>query len=347
MFVVVCASMFSEPNCFSADTATQHSSGNQNANVNVGPGGTANFNYGAPDKIKNVAPTVKCKMVFPWRIEKGTAEKQTVPDVSFTNTGPIKAIAFSVDYEKYLFDKSQSAIVYNLSTGDLTNGHFVSVKELQPTESIKRRLDGFDVDYPSGIGIYVFIISYYREYDMKAFKQKEVFFRTYDVIFSEKNYVKKPYYKEMIEAMKSHKPKGPTIYGEIISESDGGTSFVLTTPKTGISILNDNQSLTYTGVIPEDPRAFLKECYAKVKRPLLFATPVKSQTGAYVNNLQIADVDTLKGTIRYEVENIGYTDPSLTETLPPWNNPDILKGGEGCRTRRGSCGPPRESRRSS
>jgi hypothetical protein len=31
----------------------QHSEGNQSPNVNVGPGGTANFNYGAPKSGRN------------------------------------------------------------------------------------------------------------------------------------------------------------------------------------------------------------------------------------------------------------------------------------------------------
>ena len=274
-------------------------------------------------------PQIKCRLVFPLKVVNDSVQTQTDnPEITFTNTGPVKAIAFSVDYERYLYDKSLSAIVSRSSLFSVTHGHLVFEKKLEPADSIKEQLDGFHSQ--NNVGIYVFTISYYRESDMKMFDRKEIFFIENDEVFSEKDYAKNNNYKAVVQAMKKpHKPLSACFYAEGV-EGTNGPVWALETPKTGMTMMaGDRSGLAYTGTLPEDPRTAIKEYYAKAKRPLLYVRPVKlEETGTYVGKLEIVGADTLKANIKYEVENIGDVEAVNVSEVGGMSYDKALKTGE-------------------
>ena len=260
------------------------------------------------------------------KLEKDAVRKQTDnPELVITNIGPIKAVAFSLDYKAYFYDKNLTTIAASTELRKETHGHLIFVKELHPSEEIKQQLNGFhDKDK---IGIYTFTMKYYRESDMKMFNRQEMFFIENYEIVSQKDYSKNNSYSKIIQGIKSYKP--PSNSESVCLQGiDNHVWFVKETSRTGIYMLGDDrQGLTITGV-PEDPRTLIKQNYLNVKRPLLYVSPSKLRKTETYLNPEIVNDDTVNIEICYEVENIGdVAATNISEVgSTPWNQ--SLKPGE-------------------
>jgi hypothetical protein len=254
----------------------------------IGPSSIEGIHKEVGPKSENTAKTpsisteIKCKLDYPLKLEKDAVRKQiNNPEITITNIGPIKAVAFSVDFKSYLYDVCRAAIDSSVEIRKETHGHFIFVKELQPSEDIKQDLNGFHAK--GKVGIYTFDLKYYRESDMKMFTRQDMFFIEGYEIFSKKDYSKNRNYPRIIQAVKNYKPPsnaGPVCFLGI----DNHVWFLKETPKTGVYLLSgDGNYLTISGVT-EDPRALIKQTYSNENRPLLYARPAKlEKKGTYID----------------------------------------------------------------
>ena len=277
-------------------------------------------------KVPNLSPEIKCKLEYPLKLERDAVRKQiNNPEITITNIGPIKAVAFSVDFKSYLYDVSRAAIDSSFEMRKETHGHSIFVKELQPSEDIRQDLNGFHAK--GKVGIYTFDLKYYRESDMKMFTRQDMFFIEGYEIFSKRDYSKNRNYPRIIQAVKNYKPPSnaePVCFLGI----DNHVWFVKETPRAGVILLDDDRKgLTITG-IPEDPRTLIKQNYLNANRPLLYVRPSRlKKPGTYLNP-EIVNDDTVNIEIKYEVENVGDMEAvNISEVGgTPYNKP--LKPGE-------------------
>jgi hypothetical protein len=152
------------------------------------PGENSIINYGVSgDLAVNVVPDIRCKLAYPWKLEKERVRKQIDnPEITITNAGPIKAVAFSVDLKSYLFDKPLGVIESEVESRMETHGHFIFEKEVQPADEIKEQVNGYL--YQNKIAIYIFSLKYYREADMQVFNRQDMFLMDNYEILPEKDY---------------------------------------------------------------------------------------------------------------------------------------------------------------
>lgn len=229
----------------------------------------------------NIDPDIQSKLEYPINLENDEALKQTNnPEVIITNIGPIKAVAFSVDYKSYYYDKNRDAIEGPCELKKETHGHLIFVKDLQPSEDIKAELNGYKYA-DNSVGIYMFTLKYYRESDMKMYNRQDIYFVDNYNIISEKYYSTNISYSKIMQSIMSHELlSNSRVYFKAI---DDHVWFAEETPQMGIIMLDDDRhGLTITG-IPKDPPTLIKQHYSNANRPLLFIRPSQiEQTGAYL-----------------------------------------------------------------
>jgi len=252
---------------------------------------------------QHVSPEIKCKLEYPLKVEKHAVRKQIDnPEIIITNTGPIKVVALTGDFKSYTYDKNLAVIDSYVELKEEPHGHLIFLKELQPSEHIKKQLHG--VHAQDKVAIYAFAFKYYRENDMKMFDQEDMFFIDNYEIFSHKDYLKNDKYHKIIQAIESYKPTSDERYVNL-QGIDNSTWFVKETSQTGIFIVKADGKSLIIGSASEDPHTLIKNNALNKNRPFLFVRPSKfRKTGAYFKPEIMSD-QTMEIEISYEVENIG------------------------------------------
>ncbi len=252
---------------------------------------------------QHVSPEIKCKLEYPLKVEKRAVQKQIDnPEIIITNTGPIKVVALATDFKSYTYDKNLGVIESYSELKQEPYGHLIFSKELHPSDHIKKQLHG--VHTKDKVAIYAFALKYYRENDMKMFRQEDMFFIDNYEIFSHKDYLKNDKYHKIIQAIESYKPTSDERFVNLLAV-DNSTWLVKETSQTGIFILKGDGKSLIMASASEDPHTLIKNNALNKNRPFLFVRPSKfRKTGAYFKP-EIMNDETVEIEISYEVGNIG------------------------------------------
>lgn len=142
----------------------------------------------------NVTPNISCTMRFPLNFKSTYSPKQDRnPEVQFLNQGPIKVVSFSVLHEMFTFDPKNGDLLAWSGTKQEQHEYIVFESDLEVAIAKKEPLLA-----TTGLGVYVFYLSYYRESDMQRFTKREIFLVEGSNILDHNKFKSHPLYKKIL-----------------------------------------------------------------------------------------------------------------------------------------------------
>ncbi len=126
------------------------------------------------------------------------------PEFLIMNNGPISVASIAIDYRYYLYDKKLKKVT---SVANMSDFHYEQIsftKNLDPAESVRMELPGFQDRVPETlIGVFVFQMRYYRTFDLQEYNQTEMFFVDSDRIRRHESFMSSAYYGDLMRAFGS------------------------------------------------------------------------------------------------------------------------------------------------
>jgi len=151
------------------------------------------------------------------------------------NKSPIPVVNLSVDHKYFLFFNISNKYVLespaDSSIFDTPSQNWIFKKKLEPNESIGKKENQipFQLKFYEGkrkiIIAAIFEITFYREFDMKQFNNKAIFFLDWEKIYSYKNALNQDHLKEPIQQLPAFERKMLNIRKESVLNTGGNRLF--------------------------------------------------------------------------------------------------------------------------
>ena len=153
--------------------------------------------------FQHINPKIKIDLEYPTKVKNSKLEvNYNNPEYIITNTGPISITSLTLDYRCFLYNKPLDKITSVIYMSGPHYEHILFKKKLEPSDSVKEQLPGFQEHVPNTyIGAFVFNAKYYRSSDLEEYDRREIFFIQDNQIHRHADFISSPYYGAIMKAI--------------------------------------------------------------------------------------------------------------------------------------------------
>lgn len=194
---------------------------------------------------QHITPEIFSKIEFPFRVNKYDT---TNPEIIIFNNSPLKAISITVDVLDILYDTNKKEVVKYIASKHDPHDHLLFLEELAPGKSERKSIAG--TNFSDCIDTFIIDLAYFRPSDMKQYKKRELVFIENKIIYTHKEYLSKPLYKELMKIVDSAEKQIQGASFVSVKAVDDNTWLLEADPEKYTGEPNNNRGFTITNKNP-------------------------------------------------------------------------------------------------